>query len=78
MTTYTIRYNRTTNHIAGIAESTIGSELNYSLSACGALSRNAHRLATGRTVETIEDALRIARSAGGRAICQSCETAALR
>jgi hypothetical protein len=74
--TYTIRYNRTTNHIAGIEVRSEGSQLDYARTACPALSRSATRMATGPVVTDLAEALKIARSRGGRKICRSCEAAA--
>lgn len=75
--TYTIRYNRTTNHISGLDAATIDNGTTWN--ACGALTRGsaAGRLADGKKVETVEEALKSARLAGGRKICKSCEKAAL-
>jgi hypothetical protein len=81
MPTYTIKYNAGTNHIEGVAirtEST-GTEsggvvADYSLSACGALTRG--RFATGRSFTDLTEALRIARL-GRRKVCRTCEKAAL-
>jgi hypothetical protein len=79
---YTIRYNRTTNHIDGISARTtgggndMGSHVSdYSLSACGALTRG--RFGAGKSFESLADALEAARLAGGRKLCKTCEKAAL-
>jgi hypothetical protein len=72
---YTIKYNRTTNHIAGIAERSNGSDLNYAQSACPVLTRS-YNLATGKTFTSAAKALESARK-GGRKVCKHCEAAAL-
>lgn len=69
---YTIRYNRTTNHIEGLEVLTAGSETQWSQNACGALTRGG--LAVGKTVETVEQALKAARVS--RKLCKNCEKAA--
>lgn len=72
--TYTVQYNRATNHINGLDELTKGSELNYSLSACSSVTRG--HLAAGQSFETVADALANASVAGGRRLCKNCEKAA--
>jgi hypothetical protein len=74
-TEFTIMYNRTTNHIAGISERSNGSELNYAQSACPVLTRS-YNLATGKTFYSAAEALESARK-GGRKVCKHCEAAAL-
>jgi hypothetical protein len=75
MASYTIKYNRTTNHIAGITERSKGSELDYARSACPSLSRSV-RFALGKSTDDLAEALKSARTAGGRKICGHCESAA--
>lgn len=71
---FQIFYNRTTDHIDGLEIRTEGSDLNYSLSHCSALSRNATRMARGKKSEDLGEILR---SAGiTRKLCKSCEDAA--
>lgn len=79
---YSIRYNRTTNHIAGIAakctstgEEKGGVVAEYAENACGVLTRG--RLAQGKSYESLDEALEAARITGGRKVCKSCEKAAL-
>lgn len=71
--TYTLRYNRTTNHIGGIEAATMNNE--FTMNACGSLTRSS--LAQGKTVSDLAEALEIARTAGGRKLCKNCEKAAL-
>lgn len=78
---YTIRYNRQTNHIDGIAcKSTGGGTENggvvasYALSTCGSLTRG--NLAVGKTYATIQEAYEAA-SKHTRRICKNCAKAAL-
>ena len=79
---FSIRYNRATNHIAGIAcktEST-GEEKGgvvayYAENACGTITSG--RLAEGKSYEDLEEALEAARTTGGRKVCKRCEKAAL-
>lgn len=78
---YTIRYNRQTNHIDGIAckDQSSGTEkggvvASYALSACGSLTRG--NLAFGKTYETITEAYEAA-SKHTRRICKNCAKAAL-
>jgi hypothetical protein len=82
---FTIKYNRTTNHIAGIEVRTVargetqaqasarGEVAYYAQNACGTITRT--RLATGRSFENLADALDAARK-GGRRLCKTCEQAA--
>jgi hypothetical protein len=83
---YSIRYNRATNHIAGIACKTTSNQTDedinrtgvvayYAENACGVLTRG--RLAQGASYEGLEEALDAARKTGGRKICKTCEKAAL-
>lgn len=78
---FTIKYNRTTNHLDGLAIRTqsTGDEnggvvANYSQNACGSITRS--RLATGKDFENLTEALEAARIAGGRKLCRNCEKAA--
>ena len=80
---YSIKYNRTTNHIAGIECATQGAGNDnggavsyFAESACGSLTRG--RLADGKAFEDLAEALAAARIAGGRKLCKNCEKAALR
>lgn len=82
---FSIRYNRATNHIAGIACKTTGPETDrsaetgvvayYAENACGVLTRG--RLAQGASYASLQDALDAARITGGRKVCKTCEKAAL-
>lgn len=77
---YTIRYNRTAAHISGIAERTRGTELDYAVSACPALSRSGVRMAvkSGAWAD-VSEALAAARTHArvyGLKMCAKCETAA--
>jgi hypothetical protein len=72
---YTVKYNRSTSHLAGVTERTMGSEFNYAVSACSALSRSV-RFCTGESVEDPSEALQALRlnaKAYGRKICKNCE-----
>jgi hypothetical protein len=82
---FSIKYNRTTNHIAGIAERTVsnqsaenanryGAVAYYAENACGSLTR--YRFADGASFESLAEALEAARKAGGRKLCKTCEKAA--
>jgi hypothetical protein len=78
---FTVKYNRTTNHIDGLAiRSTGGGNdmgdhvSDYALSACPSLTR--YNFADGAQFEDVEDALEAARKAGGRKLCKHCEKAA--
>ncbi|WP_141747465.1 hypothetical protein [Streptomyces nanshensis] len=78
---YTVKANRSSVHIAGIAERTVGTEFDYALTACPALSRSGYRMETVGSHDNIEDALRQARvhvtaSAIRRKLCKNCEAAA--
>jgi hypothetical protein len=77
---YTVRYNRTAVHISGIAERTRGSQLNYAVSACPALSRSGVRMATksGEWAD-VSEALAAAQTHAkvyGLKMCAKCEQAA--
>ncbi|MGY5131286.1 hypothetical protein ACWGJW_02495 [Streptomyces nigrescens] len=78
--TYTVKYNRTTNHIDGLnvrtastGEERGGVVAAYSQNACGSLTR--YSFANGSTHENLADALAAAR-AGGRKLCKTCESSA--
>lgn len=78
---YTVKYNRSTNHIAGI-EAKCTSEGNesggvvatYAQNSCGVLTRG--NLATGKTYATIQEAYDAARK-HTRRICKNCAKAAM-
>lgn len=79
---YTVKYNRATNHIAGIEakDQSAGDEKGgvvqaYAQNSCGVLTRG--NLATGKSYETIQEALAAARALSGRKLCKNCEKAAL-
>lgn len=79
--TYTIKYNRTTNHIDGVVARNRGEgrELGgvigyYAQNACGAITRG--RFAEGKSFESLADTIEAARKAGGRKLCKTCEKAA--
>lgn len=81
MSNYSIRYNRSTNHIAGIAakctstgEEKGGVVADYAENACGVLTRG--RLAQGASYETLTEVLEAARKSA-RKVCKTCEKAAL-
>jgi hypothetical protein len=78
---FTIKYNRTTNHIAGIAAkcTSKGNEsggvvADYAQNACGSITRS--RLADGKTYSAIQEAYDAA-SKHTRRICKTCAKAAL-
>lgn len=76
----TIKYNGSTVHITGLEMKTADDE--YTMNACAALTRSGHRMSTARTetIETAEQALKIAKAkarAMGKRVCKSCEAAAL-
>ncbi len=76
---YQILYNASTNHISGIAERTHGTDFDYPVSACSALSRGAIRMSGGKRFEDLGEALKGARdssAATGRKLCRNCEKAA--
>jgi hypothetical protein len=78
---YTIRYNCASVHVQGINEATAGSEFNYALSACPALSRSGIRMAMGESFDDVAEALRSAQINArvyGRKLCSKCEQAARR
>jgi hypothetical protein len=76
MSTFTIRYTRTANHIEGIANRTKDSAdgLNYALSACPSLSRNVTKMAKGFSSEDLAEVL--ANAPRSRKLCQTCKAAA--
>jgi hypothetical protein len=78
---FSIRYNRTTNHIDGIEVRTPdgGEERGgvipyYAQNACGVITKGS--LAQGKSFDSLADALEDARK-GGRKLCKKCEAAAL-
>lgn len=81
MSTYTVKYNRTTNHIDGIAVRTqsTGADDNsgvvgyYAESTCGALTRGwfANGFSSDDLAEVLEEA-----GYGDRKLCKRCEKAA--
>lgn len=82
---FTVKYNRTTNHIDGLTVRTVSTqtdeEINasgvvdyYAENACPSLTR--YRYAQGAQFEDVADALDAARAAGGRKLCKHCEKAA--
>jgi hypothetical protein len=76
---YTLKYNRTGQHIAGIVERTKGTDLDYALSACPALSRSGSRMAQGKSYEDLKEALAAAElsaQVGNRKMCTKCRMAA--
>ncbi|MEU9388682.1 hypothetical protein AB0D86_01615 [Streptomyces sp. NPDC048324] len=80
MSSYTVKYNRTTNHIDGLTVRTTGGGKDmgdhvsyYAENACGSLTR--YRFAQGATYATLAEALEAARK-GGRKLCKTCEKAA--
>lgn len=72
MNTYTIHYNRTTNHINGFA---IASTSEYTMNTCGSITRSS--LAKGQSFGTAAEALESAKK-NGRRVCKNCEAAALK
>ncbi len=75
MDTYTIMYNRNTNHLAGVAIRTAGdgNSPEHSFNACGALTRG--NLAVGRSFGNLSDAaeaLETKSRATGRKTCGTC------
>ncbi|MFD7611003.1 hypothetical protein [Streptomyces sp. NPDC059828] len=80
MSGYTIKYNRTTNHIDGLTVRSTGGGKDmgdhvsyYAENACGSLTR--YRFAQGATYATLAEALEAARKSG-RKLCKTCEKAA--
>ncbi|MFE9256516.1 hypothetical protein [Streptomyces sp. NPDC006879] len=80
MSGYTIKFNRTTNHIDGLTVRTTGGGKDmgdhvsyYAENACGSLTR--YRFAEGASYATLAEALEAARK-GGRKLCKTCEKAA--
>lgn len=79
--TYTVKYNRSSNHIAGITAKTQsagnetgGSVAYYAQSTCATLTKG--KLATGASSDDLGEILAKARTAGGRKLCTRCEKAA--
>jgi hypothetical protein len=80
MNAYQIKYTGKTYHIAGIEVATVGTQLDYSITACPALTRSASRMAiTGKPVDDLAAALKSAttsaRVRNGK-VCAHCEKAA--
>lgn len=78
---YTVKYNRSAVHIAGIAEVTRGGEFNYSRSACPGLARVGHRMAIDYSFGTLAEAVSRAESIArghGVVFCGHCAKAASR
>ena len=85
--TYQVRYNRSTVHIAGIAERTrtaatdrsvqTGVVSRYAVSACPALSRAGIQMAIRSDHEDLREALKAARGMTYMVkMCAKCESAA--
>lgn len=83
--TYTIRYNRSTNHLQGIAERTqsSGGESGgvvsyYAESACGGLTRGIQNqsLMVGAEFRDISEAIRVLETDRNRKPCKNCLAAA--
>lgn len=74
--TFTIRYNRNTDHIEGISERTPVSAdgMNYAVSACPALSRSGVRLAVGFASDDLREVLE--NFGKLQKACKKCEKAA--
>lgn len=82
---YRIRYTRTTNHIEGIPERTLGPATDtattgvvgyYATSACPSLTRSGHTMGTADGDYTdLLALLEDARARGGRKLCKHCERA---
>lgn len=87
MSTYTIKYNRSSIHIDGLeirttssGEEKGGVVTYYAENACGALTSSGTRMATAGTSHDVADALKKARgkaNALGNKLCKKCEAAAL-
>lgn len=74
MAKYQVKGNRTSLHIAGISERSKGSQLNYAVSACGALSRS-YRFETLMDTDDLAAAVKRA-TVLSRKFCQNCAKAA--
>jgi hypothetical protein len=77
-TSYTIKYNRSSNHITGLAIRTEGGDFTYSKSHCSTVS-GFGQLATGETHETVEaayEAAQLSSDVTGRKLCKKCSAAA--
>jgi hypothetical protein len=72
---FTVKYNKTSNHISGIEARTEGSDLNYAASACGSLSRSGHRMAVAKSYDSVADALKAIQTST-RSACKNCVAAA--
>jgi hypothetical protein len=79
---YTIKYNRNTNHIAGVSERTRsnggdkgGSVTYYAQSTCSVLSSSPY-LATGKSFERLADAVAALERPQDRKACKKCLAAA--
>jgi hypothetical protein len=77
--TFTIRYNRATNHISGISEHVTGKGDErggvveyYAESACAALTRSGHNMAVGKSYENLADALADIEAVQDRKPCATC------
>lgn len=67
---YTLKYKTGAVHIAGLDEVLRGGEFNYSLSACGALSRS-NFWATGKSSEDLAEVVKAAQYVG-KGLCKKC------
>lgn len=68
---YGIRYNRTTNHITGLAKIAASS-----WNTCGAVTRG-NLAVSGATATELAEILDVARKLGGRKLCGRCEAAVM-
>lgn len=87
---FTLKYNRTTNHIEGLTvrtnsnqtseQANVSGVVAYSAqNACGSVTRSGSRMATSRSFETVSEALAYAEAsskATGRKLCKVCKAAA--
>lgn len=83
---YQIRYNRSSYHIAGLAERTQsggeekgGVVAYYAESACPALTRSGHRMARGESFDSAAEALKQAEllaRINNMNLCKRCQAAA--
>lgn len=79
MSAYQVKYNKSSYHIAGIVARTEGTQMNYSLSACPALTRGANRMATGLRTDDLAEALRgaeLSAKVRNARMCSKCREAA--
>lgn len=78
--TYTLKYNGSSLHIAGLEMTTASDE--FTMNACSALTRSGSRMQTARGEwDTPAEALKAARSkavAIRKTLCKSCTAAAER